>query len=140
MSWIDDGLEKQKQIADRKNLIFQEAEITFNQLWQEIFRCVKEAEQKGIKVYTNGSSLERVVSMPVQPRPGQTHTSPKTLRISLPQERTTINASGPGINVTLSFDICDGNVVCLKGDGKRIELADAARKILEPFFFPQVES
>jgi hypothetical protein len=39
----------------------------------------------------------------------------------------------------LDLDVCEDGVVCLKLAGSMILIEDAAKRILDPFLFPQLQ-
>ena len=138
MSWIDDRLEQSQKLMERNRAVADSAEGLFNDLWKEISALTKEAHDKGLGIGTNGSEYERVVWASVIPRLGQS-TDRRELRIDLHKDREKISVSGSSVPLGLSIDVCDDGVVCLKHNGKRILIQDAARLILDPFFFPELQ-
>ena len=118
-----------KQECDR--LIFQNAENIYNLLWKEMTKWIEEAQQRGIDVWTNGSPYERQVGFK------SVIAEQRQLTLALDKERQTIAIGGPRLFFVLQLAVCSDNTVCLKHDGKEIQIGDAAIKILDPFLFPE---
>ena len=77
--------------------------------------------------------------MPPPPiRPGRTHSVPRECVIKFETKRNEITARGTGVDVKFSIDVCDDGVICLKRNGERISLEDAAGLILRPFAYPEL--
>ena len=146
MTWIDDRLAERQKRDEHEQLIADHAETIFNDLWAEIKRSVDEAKSKQIPVYTNGATYERVVLLSVigptrhaqvfGEQVSQQQSPPKRLHIKLAKDNSGIIISGPPEK--LYFDVSEDNVVCLKCDKNQISIHDAARAILDPFLFPEL--
>ena len=144
MTWIDDRLAERAMRDKRTELILSNAEEIFNNLWKEIKRSVDEAKSKQLPVSANGSPYERVILIPdpIQPPRAafgeEVSRSPvsKRLRVKLEKDASEITVDGPPHKIAI--DVCDDNVVCLKINGKPTSLPDAARAILDPFLFPEL--
>ncbi len=142
MSWIDDRLAERDRRNERAELILSHAEEIFVNLWKEIKRCVEEAKSKGLHVSANGSPNEHVTLIPdpIQPPRAfgeEVSRSPvsKRLRVKLEKDAE-ITVDGPPHKIAI--DVCEDNAVCLKINGKPISLPNAARAILDPFLFPEL--
>jgi len=138
MTWIDDHVDQLNKLRSRNSAVANGAEGIFEELWKEIVSLSKEAAAKGLRVRTNGSAFDRIVgksSYPILLDPR----NEKQLRISLDKQRELISACGPDQTIDLSIDLCDDGVVCLKYKDKRIRIEEAAKLILEPFFFSELQ-
>jgi len=146
LTWIDDRLAERQKRNEHEQLIADYAEKIFNDLWGEIKRSVEEAKTKQIPVYTNDAPYERAVFLSVTgltrhaqvfgEQASQQQSPPKRLDIKLAKDNSGITISGPPGK--LSFDVCEDKVVCLKCGEKQISIHDAARAILDPFLFPEL--
>jgi hypothetical protein len=139
MTWINDRMNERAVEARRRNYIADAAENTFNGLWEEVIRCVQEAQSHGIQVGTNGYAYERIVYLSSPPTASQAITRRKELRVTLKKDKYLIAISG-GIEspFDLVFDLRRDDVVCLKRDGIEVDLESAAQVILDPFLFPDL--
>jgi hypothetical protein len=138
MSWIDKRIQQRQKLMERNKAVADGAEGLFDDLWKEIAALTKEANDKGLPVGTDGSAYERVVWAAVIPRLGQP-TDRRELRINLHKDREEISVSGSSVPLGLSIDVCDDGVICLKHNGRRILIQGAARLILDPFLFPELQ-
>jgi hypothetical protein len=138
MNWVDDAATESKRINDRKDAIAGSADKIYQNLWDEITRTIPQILSKGRDVGTNGTPLERMLWMSVIPRGHQTHTNRRECSITLSPNRDIIRASGGGVDLTLSIDVCKDGVVCLKHGNEELTLAKAAELILRPFAFHEL--
>ncbi len=143
MTWIDDKLDERGRRKEREELILSHAEEIFDNLWKEIKRCVDEARSKQIPVSANGSPYERVILIPdpIQPPRAfgeEVSRSAVSRRLRIKLEKDASKITVDGAPYTITFDVCEDNVVCLKVNGKPTSLPDAARAILAPFLFPEL--
>jgi len=136
MTWISGRLEQRKKLIDRRNAVANNAENLFGELWIAIITCTTEAKASGLAVETNGTSLERVVAACTPPDPHKR----KELRIKLDKYGEKVTVSESGRETEFLIDVCDDGVICLKLDGKQVTIQDAARLILDPFLFPDLQS
>lgn len=123
-----------EKLRAHNDLILQHAERIYRLLWQEMNRWIEEAQERGIKVETNGSPLERSVVLPSQ----LASDLPRILTISLKKELHVISVSGLQHPLELQLDVCPDNVVCLKHNGVEVNIDKAAILILDPFLFPEL--
>jgi hypothetical protein len=86
-------------------------------------------------IETNGGSFARIVKACIPPN----WKIPKELKIVLDMTREKISASHDDQIIEFSIDVCDDGVVCLKRDGKRVLIKEAAQLILDPFLFPELQ-
>lgn len=143
MTWIDDRLAERDRRNERAERILSRAEEIFANLWKEIKHCVDEAKSKQLPVSANGSPYERVILIPDPIQPPRAFgeevsrsSVSKRLHVKLEKDTSKITVSGPPHEITI--DECEDNVVCLKINSKPISLPDAARAILDPFLFPEL--
>lgn len=137
MSWIDDRLAAEKAMAEKEQSICESAETVFNDMWSYILGDVEEAKKKGKPVFTNGTQLDRIVRLSVLTfSPSQ----PKELHIALSKDKHSIAVSGE-LRMKFELDICPDGTVCPKDEqGKTVSYKEAARRILDPFLFPKLQS
>lgn len=138
MSWIDERVEQRRRLTERNKAVAEGAEVLFHDLWEEIAAQTKEAHDKFVQVGTNGSAYERIVWTPNVPSLAQP-TNRRELRINLHKEREEISISATEFSLNLSIDVCEDGVICLKHNGKRVLIQEAARLILDQFLFPELQ-
>jgi len=125
MTWIDDGFNRQ----ERRLWIAQHAGEALAALQAEITERVTEFRQKardGNRVRISYGQVIRLLE-----DGGQEKIEPKLSRDKLAIE---VGGSRP---ITLEL-FADGGRVCLKQGYGELTIEEAARLILEPFFFPDV--
>jgi hypothetical protein len=132
MSWIEDRLKERKTESDRIAKIAPYTEIMYGNLWNEVIRCVTEAQSAGFRLFTNETTFERILRLTKLPSGNL-----KELIITLNRQQRTILVVAPSRRVEFGMDLCPDGVVCLQHDGKEIMIPDAAKLILDPFFFPE---
>jgi hypothetical protein len=138
MSWIDERVEQRRRLTERNKALAEGAEVLFNDLWEEIDTQTKEAREKSVAVGTNGSAHERIVWAPNVASLAQP-TNRRELKINLRKEREQISVSGTEFSLNLSIDVGEDGVICLKHNGKRVQVQEAARLILDQFLFPELQ-
>ena len=138
MGWIDERMEQHRRLMERNRFVADSAESLFDELWKEIAARTKEAHDKGLPAGTDGSAYERIVWASVVPRLSQA-TNRRELRINLHKQLEDISVTGSDFSLNLSIDVCEDGVICLKHNGKRILIPEAARLILDPFLFPELQ-
>jgi hypothetical protein len=155
MSWIDDDAAELKwlkesaaQLEERNREIANAAEKIYNDLWDELVRCIDEAKKTGIPVaahlMTNGDPFERrivghaiIVPQPVKP-PASSSTR-KVITVKLTADHLQIEVSGlHKTPIYFPLDLCDDGVVRLKHKGEHKTIQDAAKLILRPILFPEL--
>ena len=119
----------------RNRAVANGAMVIFDDLWREIVALVKEAKEKGLSVFTNGTPFERIVCTSLNP----STEGRRELRISLCREPERISVSGLAQSIEFLIEEDDNRVVCLKWKEKPISIEKAARLILEPFLFPELQ-
>jgi hypothetical protein len=139
MSWIDDGLKRQKEASIRREKISGNAPNLYQELWQEIERCVDEAKKGGMRLhcerYLYGDTTDREVRLSVIPSPTQSSANPKTLHVTLSDDSHSIEITRDSGLLKLDVDISVNGVPLLKHAGVAVSIPKAAQLILEPFFF-----
>ena len=128
MTWIDDRLAQWTRKKENDRAIADCAEAIFNELWDEVKQFVHEANSKGFQLTTNGSPHQRVIQC-----------RGEVLRITLNRDAEVISVEAPTFNFTLSFAVGNDGVVGLKCNEKRVSLFQAARLVLDPFLFPDLQ-
>jgi hypothetical protein len=136
MGWIEERIEQRRVLNERNKAVKDGAESIFCDLWNEIADLTKQAQSKGLEVKTNGSSFERIVLTP--PYHGYDKDQNKLI-ITLDKTKEKIAVSGPFQSLELAIDVREDGVVCLKYDGKKLLIDKAARMILDPFLFPDLQ-
>lgn len=141
MTWVEDALRKSKELTNRDILIRTGAEGVFRALWNEIQQRIQEIKEKGKdnpflkEVFENGDSRNRTILLPQMAQ-----SQPKELHIEFRQNPPSIEVYGYSQrSLTFSFTVDTGNQVVLREGSKEIPIPEAARMILEPFFFPELE-
>jgi len=139
MTWIDDRIESQKQSQARRDKIYTEADGLFETLRQEIAAMVAEASKKGLPSKcekgpddANGRPSIRITKAAVA---GQSRLPTLDVKLSKDKSAIEINPS----RIKLAVEVCDTGI-CVKHDGQQISIANAAERILDPFFFPPEKS
>jgi hypothetical protein len=135
MSWIDERIAERKALNARRKAIKEGAPAIYQALWDYIVDLLKEEAAASLGASSNGSPEDRVVSIPM--------TNPKggdrpELHIRLSRREPQITVSGPGINLTFKFERFEDDLVSLEIGDSKISIEDAARKILDPFLFPDL--
>jgi hypothetical protein len=139
MSWLDDRIQQDREREESVRSISNDAPNLYVSLWSAIVEVVEEAKSKQIPISTNGTEIDRIVSLSVKPRPDESHRSPKQIHLKLAKDNLSINVSGD-ISVIFSIDVCPDMIVCLKENGKQVSLRDAAKRVLDQFLFPHLYS
>lgn len=131
MSWIDDRLAERKVLEERNHLLDDHAVDIYTAVWKEMMTFVEEAKTKGFSnLLPNGSVQNRRIILAV-------HGNDEALSLTMSNKRI-IRASLPGKELLFDLDVCDGGIVCLKHDGEQVNEQEAARRILDPFLFPDL--
>jgi hypothetical protein len=131
MSWIDERLAERQALVERNRLLDDHAVQVYAAVWKEMMTFVEEAKTKGFSnLLTNGSVQNRRLILAV---PG----NDKTLSVTMTDKRI-IRASCSGKESRFELDVCDGGIVCLRHDGEQVTEQEAARRILDPFLFPDL--
>lgn len=140
MSWIDDDANERIRRASNKQLILDQAEDTFNRLWEEVKLSLQDAQKREefSQLITNGSPLERKVILPQTPTFANRTREPKVLVLKLEKDKLGITVDDLKSSIRLRFDVCDDNVVCLSHEGTRVSMQEAAKIALRPFLFPEL--
>lgn len=145
MSWIDDRIADQKmleghqaEVAERKRTIAAEAETIYGDLWDELKEVLKEFAGRGLPAYLNGSPLQRLIRRTGKIQPGTSSHPGHEILVALSKDRQAISISGE-VTIHLQLDICEDGVVCIKLSGEPISLRSAANKILDRFYFPDLQ-
>ena len=131
-------MKQREKLMSRNSEVMRGAEGIFNELWDEIVGFAREADAKGMPVKTNGSSFERIVLASEFPYFSNLSRQ-RNLTITLDRVNEKISASWLDEAIDLLIDVCDDGVICLKHEGKKILLKDAAKLILDPFLFPDLQ-
>jgi len=131
MTWIDERARERKQLEANRQLVFSQADKVFEALWNEIDICIEWAKENRLPVDTNGSPRDRLVLMTGK-------TERKELRLTLSKDRHSILVKGSPAITKLMIDVCDGRIVCLKHNDKKIDPPDAAILVLDRFLFPDL--
>lgn len=140
MSWISEGLERQKIEKARNEAIAASGPSAYETVWQEIDRCITEAAKGGIPAFVGDhrGPHDREVRVSVPAKRGQSSSNPKNLRVKLSDDKHAIEADGDSKSLRLELDLSNNNL-CLMHEGKTVSVPEAAQLILEPFFFPGVQ-
>lgn len=147
MNWIDedrDELKRNKQWAAeqaaRDQVIANDAELVYNNLWDEIRERIAEAKNKGLpELVTNGYPFKRKIIVPMIPRLTETCRHPMEVTVELAVNKLAINVSGGDEQpIRLVLDRGDDNVIGLKHNGEYQSIGDAAKLILRPLLFPEL--
>ena len=137
MTWIDDRLEERRKLEHRQQTLQAFGFEAFSDLWSKVAADIAEARQKGIQVSTDGGPNERIVRLAAKIEPGEDYATPKELTLSLGDDLR-IKIRGATIS-SLELGTTPEDVVCLIHNGKEISAEDAARLILDPFLFPELD-
>jgi len=136
VTWIDERLEKRNELIRRNTAVASGAEGLFNDLWKEVFSLLTEAKQKGFGIRTNGSSFERFAWVSNYP-PSRDE---RELKLNLSREEEKVSATICNQVIEFSIDMCEDGVVCLKREGKAVLIQEAAKYILDPLLFPELQA
>jgi hypothetical protein len=127
MGWIDERLTQRKALSERNRLLDEHAAEIYAAVWKEMMAFVEEAKSKGfVDLLANGTAQNRRLIL-------GTPENSRTLTLTMTDKRA-IRAG----SLSFELDICDGGIVCLKHDGEQVSERDAARLILDPFLFPEL--
>jgi hypothetical protein len=138
MTWLDDADKELKAIKDRKRLIAEQQNETYESLWRELKTHFDEAKGKSFpELFINGQQFSRSIKLPVDPIPPAQQSSPREVIIALSKTEHAIVVSG-AVTLRLDIDVCDNGVVCLKQDGNEMQVEDAAIAILRSFLYPEL--
>ena len=127
MSWFEDRITERESVREHCRVIDANAIPVYEAVWRQIMEVVEEAGASGIILCPGGSSEERYLTL-----------ARERLDYRLNSTERTISAAFGEQSVVLGLDVCDGGVVCMMHDGKRINERVAARLILDPFIFPEL--
>lgn len=139
MNWIQSRQEELKTQQARNDEIFAHGPKVYDELWGHVKQNTEDAARYSIVVTINGSSYDRVVRIH-RPPPGQTSPPYSELHIRLASDRRSITASGPSFydEIELKLDLCNSGYVCPTFEGNELSVSDAAVKVLDPLFFPEL--
>ena len=147
MTWIDkdrDELNRNKQWqaeqAARNQLIANDGETIYNNLWDEIRARIAEAKAKGLPtLITNGSPFKRKIIVPMTPKPTEDSRRPLEVTVELAPNKLAINITGSYESpIRLTLDRGEDDVTRLKHNGEYQSIGDAAKLILRPLLFPDL--
>ena len=141
MTWIDSEIARLKRQRERHAMIRSEATKVYDALWDELVARITEARNTSYLpgFDTNGSLYDRRIVIPVFPPPGRHSADPKYIEVTLTEDREGITAIGAGLNLLFALDLCPGDIVCIKYNGQKTNIEEAARLVLHPLFFPDLE-
>ena len=145
MSWIEDRIadrkmleEHEQQVANRKRAISEQAETVFCDLWTETKAVLKEFESGGLASYPSETPKQKVVRRAGKMKPGMSSHPGHEIQISLAEDRQSISVS-EDVNLHFQLDLSDDDVVFMRLAGEPIFSRDAANKILDQFYFPDLQ-
>lgn len=136
MSWIEERLSQRKEATRNSRMIADSAPKLYESLWACISSLIGEAKANGFPLETNGFAYERTVFMTMHP---STQKQPPKLEIALQPDNKKLNITGIKKPFSLSLAICDDGVVCFADGDKGLSIEETARRILEPFLFPEID-
>jgi hypothetical protein len=137
MSFIDDGLAMQPQVARRKTLIEEGCCAIYVDLWERMKAYIEEAKQKGFELSSSGSLYHRKVERLLPPGSARPRDS-FTLDLRCDEESIGTHGANRGMKFILSFDVLADGLVCLKHNGEPIQTDEAAVLMLRQFLFPEL--
>jgi hypothetical protein len=129
MKWFDDADADDKRRRRRIDAIHRGADTIYQNLWDEIVRQVAYIAEQGREISTNGSPLDRIITVSERVKSRECH-------LLLDAKREAITATGGGVDLTFALDVADDNVICLKRGSEEMDLLEAAEAILHPLLFP----
>jgi hypothetical protein len=132
-SWLDEQIAARDDLKRRESLKDSHAPKLYSALWDELMKIVAEAKEKGFVLNSHGSETARGIDV------GYANVNPRKMSFSLSQDKRTIEASGGAVSVRLTVSICDDGVVCLKHNGEAVSIEEAARRIMKPVLFPELQ-
>ena len=145
MSWIDDRIsdmklleDHQREVSARKALIAEQAETIYGELWSELKAVLNDFTAKGLVSFLNGSPLDRVVRRSGKIKPGMSHHPGYEFHVKLSKDRQSIAIAGD-VTMNLQLDFGEDDVICIKTLGESVSYRDAANRILDKFFFPELQ-
>lgn len=133
MSWVDDRLKRQERTEAERAFISVHAATLYDELWEEVSNRVDDARKGGMLVSTNGSAYQRAVLLGAPAN--RAYREPEQLVIALARDTWEIVAEAETVHIKIPLGVCTDGVVCLKHEGRRLTIHDAAKMILEPFLF-----
>jgi hypothetical protein len=137
MSWIDERLAESGETERVNQLIAEGAEKVYEDLWKEVMGFAEEAKTKGFMIRPNDSPHERLLRLFRDPHDQRLERA-EELRLGLAPDKKTITGSTRTAQFRFDLDVCDGGIICLKIDGGRISMRDAAIKIVDRWLFPSL--
>ncbi len=139
MSWIEQRLAEKGEREQRNRVIAEHESAVYENLWEQVKLDLEEAQRRGIEVSTNGAPHDRTVSLAVALKPGEDFTRSKRLHIRLEKGPHLVKVSGGPVSVEFRIDVSSDGVVRLKHGDRQLSAEEAARMILDPFLFPELQ-
>jgi hypothetical protein len=136
--WIDERLAEVRAREDRENKIRNNATAILDALWECLVADIAFANQTELgekQVQTAGNNATRELQIVRHHVP---RAQSQAVSIRLTRDLHTIEvAGGPFLFFRIGVSD-DGTVGLFDQGGDRVELAEASRRILEPFLFPDL--
>jgi hypothetical protein len=138
MHWIEERLKEHNQRRERKRKIEDEAPRTYGALWNKVVEDIKIANQTAyigvMQIMTEGNASLYDLSV-LKPSTNR----PRTANILLSEDRHSIVISGD-VRMKFFVRVCQDGTVCLQDDSStEIGVEEAARRILDPLLFPDLQ-
>lgn len=133
--WIDSKLDAHHKSFSEVQTIRNGADELYEHLWKEVVALSQYAATKGMRTFTNGTAYERVVAMSLMPTTDQQVTTPRKLKLALPEDRRKIIASWDSEKIEFALGVYPDGVLVIKRGEAPVSPKEAAKLIMEPFLF-----
>jgi hypothetical protein len=137
--WIDERVKELQDRQERFRKIDSFSHKIFDDLWGQIVKDInymKGQAWMGVQqLLTEGyhPNREMVIIKPTPKEMKQTH-------VSLNTDKRSVVVSGSSLRLEFPIRVCGDGSVCLKDEaGNKIEIQDAARRIVDPIAFPELQ-
>jgi hypothetical protein len=138
IKWINDALKQSRELSERHDEIQTYAPQVHQGLWEEVYaelNCLVSKAQRFRDCGTNGDPNDRILYK-VNPRGGHRI----ELHIKLSKARDEIVVHGEGVDVKFRIDKMKDGTVGLTYNGDEETYEEAAKRIMKPFLFPELNS
>jgi hypothetical protein len=138
IQWIDEALKQSRDLSYLNGEIQKHAPIVHQSLWDEIYAelCVLVDKAERFRPCgTNGDSNDRILYK-VNPRGGYRI----ELHVKLSKGRDELLVNGDGVDVTFRIEKMKDGTFGLTYNGEEETYEEAAKRIMKPFLFPELNS
>jgi hypothetical protein len=140
IQWVDDALKQSRELTSRNNDIKTHASAVHQGLWDEVcaaLECLADRSERFKDCGKNGNPDDRILY-----KPNRSGSSGERieLHVTLSKAKDSIHAHGENVDVTFRIDKWKDGTVGLIYNDVNERYTEAAKRIMEPFFFPELNS